>query len=79
MKKVYFCNVCRKVFHEENACTCEANDIKQVKLGTPVNVIGTKLKGKVYRIKNDVLELVITSSKDRYIKPCKLEDVRKII
>ena len=79
MKKVYFCNVCRKVFYEDSFCTCGVKDMKELKLGTPVNVMGTKLKGKVYRIKNDHLELVITSSKERYIKPYKLEEVRKII
>ncbi|MEF9959221.1 MAG: hypothetical protein RR448_04620 [Niameybacter sp.] len=80
MSKVYFCSECRRIFSEENTCDCEkTNGLQEVKLGTPVNVIGTKLKGKVYKIKSDLLEVVITSNKNRYIKQCKLEEVRKII
>lgn len=80
MKKAYFCNLCRKVFNEENSCGCEGeNHIKEMKPGTPINVIGTKLKGKVYKIKDDLLEVIITSNKERSMKQYKLEKVRKVL
>lgn len=80
MKKVYFCSVCRKVFYEENACACEGeNNIKEMKIGTPINVIGTKLKGKVYKIKDNLLEVIITSNKERSMKEYKFEEVRKVL
>lgn len=80
MDKVYFCSTCKKIFTRGNSCTCqEENDIKEIKVGTPVNIIGTKLKGKVYRIKNETLEVLITSTKNRTIKTYPLQEVRKVL
>lgn len=80
MNKVYFCNECKKVFTQGNGCNCQKEGcIKEIKLGTPVNIIGTKLKGKIYKIKGDVLDVVITSNKNRYIKQYKVEEVRKVL
>lgn len=80
MNKLYFCNQCRKVFSKENSCVCQQEGcIKEMKIGTPVNIIGTKLKGKVYKIKNDLLEVLIISNKNKYIKEYKVEEVRKIL
>lgn len=80
MSKAYFCTACKKLFGHEDGCTCEGQGcIKEVKLGTPVNVVGTKLKGKVYRINDDKLQVVITSNKNRDIREYSLEEVRKIL
>ena len=80
MDKVYFCSSCKKIFSEGNGCTCpQENGVKEIRVGTPVNIIGTKLKGKVYRIKNEVLEVLITSTKNRMIKTYPLAEVRKIL
>lgn len=80
MRKVYFCSTCKRIFSKENSCECQQGScIKELKIGTPINVIGTKLKGKVYKIKNDMLEVVIISSKNRYLKEYRLEEVRKIL
>ncbi len=78
--KAYFCKECKKVFTGARSCDCQTGEnMKEIKLGTPVNVIGTKLKGKVYRIKEDRLELLITSSKNKYLKEFTTEEVRKIL
>lgn len=80
MGKAYFCTACKRVFSKDNGCTCEGEGcIKEMKLGTPVNVIGTKLKGKIYKIKNDGVEVLITSSPNKHIKEYKLEEVRKVL
>ena len=80
MSKAYFCSTCKKIFNEGNPCNCqEEGCVKELKLGTPVNVTGTKLKGKVYRIKKDEVEVLITSSKNRSIKAYRLEQIRKVL
>ncbi|PHV70827.1 hypothetical protein CS063_08660 [Sporanaerobium hydrogeniformans] len=80
MQRVYFCKECKRVFMKEDKCGCEIeNGVKEIKLGTPVNIIGTKLKGKVRRIKGDKLELLITSSPNRYLKEFRMDEVRKIL
>lgn len=80
MSKAYFCSTCKKIFNEGNPCSCqEEGCVKELKLGTPINVTGTKLKGKVYRIKKDEVEVLITSSKNRSIKAYRLEQIRKVL
>lgn len=80
MSKAYFCNVCREIFMEGNRCHCALEgSMKELMRGAPVNVIGTKLKGKVYRIKNDRIEVLLTSSKNRSIKTYSVDQIRKIL
>lgn len=80
MEKIYFCEACRKIFDEYNQCQCNGEkSIKPMKVGTPVNIIGTKLKGKVYRMRDRELDILITSSKNKGIQTYGIDQVRKIL
>lgn len=80
MNKIYFCKVCRAVFTEGQECTCqEINGIQEVKKGTPMNIIGTKIKGKVIRIKENAVDLLVRKENNKIIRTCKVGEVRKIL
>lgn len=80
MNKIYFCNHCRKIFIGDKDCACEGeNCIHEVKKGTPVNIIGTKTKGKVIRIKEGAVELLIKNRGNKILRVCKVDEIRKIV
>ncbi|MGL4737892.1 MAG: hypothetical protein ACRCW2_10600 [Cellulosilyticaceae bacterium] len=79
MKQFYFCEACKQIFKSSDACRCDGKIIKPVKLGTPVNIVGTKLKGKIYRMKEDALDVLITSTKNKGIQTYPIDQVRKVL
>lgn len=82
MVKLYYCTNCRKIQDNETSCAaCESDKIKELKKGTSVNVIGTKTKGKIYRIKQEQVDLIIVhpESKETTIKGFKPEEIRKVL
>lgn len=82
MVKLYYCANCKKIHENNDICaTCEGGKLKELKKGTSVNVIGTKIKGIVYRIRKGEIELAIVrpETKERYLKVFKPEEVRKVL
>lgn len=80
MCKAYFCKQCRGIFMEGHTCKCALEgSMKELMRGSPVNVIGTKLKGKVYRIKNDGIEVLLIGNKNRNIKTYSTNQLKKIL
>lgn len=81
MDKLYYCTDCKRVFGEASQCEyCSCSSIKELNVGVPVNVIGTKLKGKVLKIKAGKVKLLIKDeNKDMYIKEFEAEKLRKVI
>lgn len=77
----YYCLQCRRVFFDSDKCSfCNCAAIKQLKINSPVNVIGSKIKGKVVKINKDELTLIIyNESNEKYLKNYKIQEVRKII
>lgn len=81
MAKLYYCVECRKVEQASSKCgNCQSEKIKLLKVGTPVNVTGTKIKGKVFKIQEDEVKLlVINEAKEKLIKGYKYENLKKIL
>ena len=82
MNNLVYCLTCRRIFQRENICPyCNESNIKELELNNPVNVIGTKIKGKVLKIKgNDVrIATVNPDTHEKQIKEYKCEELRKII
>ncbi|QZY53910.1 hypothetical protein [Crassaminicella profunda] len=80
MAKLYYCTECRRVEKDSNKCgACNSERIKLLKVGAPVNVIGTKQKGKIFKIKEDGVDLlIINQAKEKTIKGYKHEEIQKI-
>ncbi|MFL0246869.1 hypothetical protein [Candidatus Clostridium stratigraminis] len=81
MNKLYYCNDCKRVINSEENCNyCNGNLVYELVDGAPVNVIGTKLKGKVLKIKENTVRLLVKDEgNNRLIKEYEGDKLRKII
>lgn len=82
MKSLVYCVDCKKIFPCQDKCPCcNCETVKDLDIATSVNVIGTKLKGKVLRIKNTSVSLLLVNpdTTEKYIKEYSYEKPRKII
>lgn len=81
MSKLYYCLDCKRVFHNEDQCEyCSGNAIKEIRKDSPVNVLGSKLKGRVLKIEPDAVWLLLVNEfNERYIKDYKAEELKKVL
>lgn len=81
MNKLYYCNECKRVVNSyENCNYCNGNLVYELANGAPVNVIGTKLKGKVLKINANMVKLLIKDEgNNRLIKEYEAEKLRKVL
>lgn len=81
MSKLYYCLDCKRVFQKKEQCEyCNSNAIKEIRKDSPVNILGTKLKGRVLKIEPDAVILLLTNEfNERYIKDYKAEELKKVL
>lgn len=81
MNKLYYCNECKRVIGSSDSCNyCNNNYVSELEVGSPVNVIGTKLKGKVLKVKDNTVRLLIRDeSNNKFIREYEGEKLRKIL
>lgn len=81
MAKLYYCTKCRRIAKDDVKCGfCSSERIKLLKVGDPVNVIGTKQKGKIFKIKDDEVKLiVINAANEKSIKGHKHNEIQKVL
>lgn len=81
MYKLYYCNKCKRVITNESCCDyCKAEEIKELMLKTPVNVIGTKVKGKILKINNEKATLIIRDEgNNKFLKEYGADQLRKVL
>ncbi len=76
-----YCVDCHRIFSNANNCEyCCSYNIKELRRGTSINVIGTKIKGKVYNYKNNLVSvIVLTEDHQRVIKIYDAKKIKKIL
>lgn len=81
MSKLFYCASCRRVFEGGESCIyCEGKDIKELLKNSPVNILGTKLKGRILKMDNNVVRvLLVNENKERLIKEYEANQLKKII
>ncbi len=81
MHKLYYCLDCKRVFVNEEKCDyCQSNKVKEVKKNCPVNILGTKQKGRVLKIAKDSASiLLINEANETYIKDYSAENLKKVL
>lgn len=81
MNKLYYCVDCKRVFKEETICEyCNGHNVKELVKNSPVNVIDSKLKGKVLKVEENGIKLLMRDEKnDKYIKEYEAIQIRKIL
>lgn len=81
MQNLDYCLDCRRLFLESEKCEfCGSENIKPIKKSTSVNVIGSKVKGKILNCKDGVVNvIVITESKERVVKNYSVRELKKVL
>jgi hypothetical protein len=81
MDKLYYCLDCKSIFTASNECRyCASQSTKTLVKNAPVNILGTKTKGNVLKIKGDMVQLLLVDEKNnRYIKEFQAEKIRKVL
>lgn len=81
MNKLYYCMDCKRVFNGEDACEyCSGNNVKELVKNSPVNIIGSKLKGKVLKVEQDKARILVRDeNNNKYIKEYDAAVLRKVL
>ncbi|WP_125152512.1 hypothetical protein [Clostridium rectalis] len=81
MDKLYYCVHCKRVIQNTDKCNfCNEENIKELNYGAPVNIIGSKIKGKVLKIKGNVVRLIVRDEMNiKSIKEYEFEKLRKVL
>ena len=81
MDNLNYCVDCRKVASFNDGCSfCQSQNIKELVRNAPVNVVGTKLKGRVMKVKDDMVHILfVDEGKKKVIQPFESIKVQKIL
>ncbi|WZL73323.1 hypothetical protein QBE52_00880 [Clostridiaceae bacterium 35-E11] len=81
MKNLNYCVDCRRIANFDGTCTyCQSENIKQLPKKSPVNVMGTKIKGRVMNVKDEMADLLCMGvGSTKSIKQFEVEKLRKIL
>ncbi|MGL4655215.1 MAG: hypothetical protein ACRCWM_04915 [Sarcina sp.] len=76
-----YCSSCSRVFDSKaDFCPhCESIYFSELKKNAPVNVIGSKVKGRLFKVTGETaLLIVITENKEKLLKEYPIKELRKI-
>ncbi|ABR49465.1 hypothetical protein Amet_3337 [Alkaliphilus metalliredigens QYMF] len=82
MSNLYYCVDCRRVANVNEGCAyCKSDNIKGLARKAPVNVIGTKVKGNVLGVSNDMVNLLcaVAGGNTKDIRQYEVKQLRKIL
>jgi hypothetical protein len=81
MNKLYYCGVCKRVVTSSESCSyCSSSLISELSVGASVNIIGTKIKGKVLKVSGNTARLLIRDEgNNKLIKEYGGDKLRKVI
>lgn len=81
MNKLSYCVDCKKIFNSATECAgCNSTNTKELRKNSPVNVVGSKLKGRVLRNNaSNVTLLINDENNNQYVKDYEADSLRKIL
>ncbi|MCX7749803.1 MAG: hypothetical protein N2645_23385 [Clostridia bacterium] len=81
MDNLFYCLDCRLLSASSGLCPhCNSEKLKELTRKAPVNVIGSKLKGRVLKIQMDSVNvLFVDENKNKYIKEFEFSKLRKVL
>ena len=81
MANLFYCVKCKRVIVNETQCDyCGDTQINRLLQGTSVNVIGTKEKGKVFKISDEMVKIIVVDlAKNKVLREYKAEQLKKIV
>ncbi len=81
MDNLSYCADCRRIDSFNEGCSfCQSQSIKKLVVNAPVNVIGTKLKGRVMKVRDNMVHILYKDEeKNRVIRPFEPIKLQKIL
>lgn len=81
MKRLNYCLDCQRVFISENLCEyCNSNNIKELKRGKSVNIIGSKDKARYLRYKEGKVSVIVyAENKRKFVKEYDISKIKKVL
>lgn len=81
MAHLFYCKKCKKVIVSEALCEyCGSSEVNRLLQGTSVNIIGTKEKGKILKVCDELVKvIVIDVAKNKLVREYKPSQLKKII
>lgn len=81
MANLFYCKNCKRVLKSEIQCDyCGNSGMNRLMQGTSVNIIGTKEKGKVFKIGDEIVKVILIDvAKNKIIKEYRAPQLKKII
>ena len=81
MGNLFYCKKCKRVITSGTQCDyCGDAEINRLLQGTSVNIIGTKEKGKVFKINDEMVKVIIVdAAKNKVIREYQAKQLKKIV
>ncbi len=81
MNRLYYCVECKRVIESDKICGyCKGEELKEVIVKTPVSVIGTKIKGRIFKIKDGKVDILIRDeANNKIVKQYNTEQLKKVL
>lgn len=81
MDKYNYCTDCKRIFTEKSSCPfCKSTQVSELNLKSPVNILGTKVKGRVANFTPGGIKiLVVDEDKSKSIREIDSSKLRKIL
>lgn len=81
MQRLNYCVDCQRVFTDNSKCKyCNSNNIKELKRGKSINIIGSKNKARFLKYKDGKISAILyTEDNKKIVKDFYMSSIRKIL
>jgi hypothetical protein len=81
MENYQYCQDCKRIFSASTACPfCQSVNVDELNVKAPVNVLGTKVKGRVFKLSNEGIQvLIVDEQRNKSIKEFAASKLRKVL
>jgi hypothetical protein len=81
MGNYVYCEDCKRIFPLKSNCPfCESTKVSELCLKAPVNILGTKVKGRVFKLASDVIKvLIVDEGQNKSIREYEASKLKKIL
>jgi len=81
MDKLNYCVDCKRIFNHASVCSyCNSENVKELAQKAPVNVIGTKLKGRLFKVHSEKAQILIIDEKQsKSVKEFEASKLQKVL
>ncbi|MDO5780301.1 MAG: hypothetical protein Q4Q02_07215 [Clostridium sp.] len=81
MRRLNYCLDCQRVFISDKECEyCSSNNIKELKRGKSVNIIGSKNKARYLKYKEGKVNVIVyNEDNQKMVKEYEMDKIRKIL